>query len=358
MSSAPSDTSIGTLLRRAPLLLATFLVVLIGVTLVLRARIPMPAHYDLDDKLKYFLEHKDEFDLIFVGSSATFRNYVPAVVDAGLAEEGLEVKSFNFGIVGFRSFETDFFLKWILAQEPARLKWMVIEPPTFDPPFDYGAIQAAKSELEVHSHTPEETVLIVRSVWLADLTLEQKLLETWRHFKVGMMNALNIGRAPSVVAQLAAADDGWEPPAWLVEGAGFQAVEDRPNFVEPDPNPLGTRADYRAKAESVERKNRAEVDLARYNRLALERQVAVVRAHGVEPIYCISPMLFVMPEVLSLGRKGLLPNLMAFHLPLSFPALFVYEERIDATHYRRVGAERFSAFLAPRLAEILKATGP
>jgi hypothetical protein len=80
----------------------------------------MPSHFDLDEKLRYFTEHKDEFDLLFVGSSATFRNYVPRVVDAELAAEGLEITSFNFGVVGFRSFETDFMVKWILAQHPAR----------------------------------------------------------------------------------------------------------------------------------------------------------------------------------------------------------------------------------------------
>jgi hypothetical protein len=347
-------------LRRAPLLVAIFILFCGGTARLIRAWIPMPSHFDLDEKLRYFTEHKDEFDLLFVGSSATFRNYVPRVVDAELAAEGLEITSFNFGVVGFRSFETDFMVKWILAQHPARLRWMVIEPPTFDPPFEYESIQAEKTELAVHSHTPEETFLILRSVWLSKAPLGLRVSETIRHLKLLGLNLGNIGRAPAAVLQRLNYDPDWVPPAWLAEAHGFQSTEDRPGFTEPDPkdDPLRDHEAYSRKLLAVDRANRSPVSLETYNLTALRRQVEVLRAAGVEPIYGVSPIVFVAPEVLALDQLGELPHLLPFHLPKSYPRLFAVEKRVDASHLRGAGAVEFSQVLAPRLAEILKAGAP
>ncbi|MEM7306302.1 MAG: hypothetical protein AAF682_06515 [Planctomycetota bacterium] len=347
-------------LRRAPLYLAIFAACFAATAVAVRAWIPMPPHYDLQDKLRYFAEHKDEFDLVFVGSSATFRNFVPEVVDEGLAAEGLEVRSFNFGVVGFRSFETDYMVRWILAQEPARLKWIVLEPPPFDPPFDYTGLQASKTELAVHSHTLEETELILRSVWLADLEPRVKYDESIRHLKLLGMNLGNIGRGPAALQAHLDRDPDWVAPPWLADGRGFQAVEDRPGFKEPAPDkdPLRDRAAYRDRAVAMEAANRAGASLERYNFTALRRQIGAIRGAGVEPIYCLSPMVFAMPEALALDELGELPNFLPFHLPKTYANLFRPELRIDLTHYRREGASQFSRFLAPRLAEILKRTAP
>lgn len=357
--SSPAKPEPG-LLRRAPLLVGVFLAFCGGTAALVRAWIPMPSHFDLDEKLRYFLAHKDEYDLLFVGSSATFRNYVPEAVDAGLAEQGLDVKSFNFGVVGFRSFETDYMVKWILEQRPKRLRWMVLEPPTFEPPFDYEAIQAEKTELAVHSHTLEQTGLILRSIWICDAPLGKKWNEAIRHLKLLGLNQGNIGRGPAALAQRLAPAAAGDPPAWLAQGRGFQAVEDRPGFEEPAPeeDPFRDREAYRERMASVERANRQGAPLDTYNFAALHRQIEAVRSAGVEPIYCLSPILFVAPEVLALGKRGELPHLMAFHLPKSYPELFRVEKRIDPTHLRREGAVEFSRFLAPQLAEVLKAGAP
>lgn len=347
-------------LRKAPLYLLIFAAFFAVTARGIRGWIPMPPHYDLQDKLRYFEEHKDEFDVVFLGSSATFRNFVPTVIDEELAAAGHEVRSFNFGIVGFRSFETDFMLRWILDSEPARLKWIVLEPPPFDPPFDYTQIQASKTELAVHSHTFEQTLLMIRSVWLADLPTKTKYDETIRHLKLLGMNLGNIGRGPAAVTAHLERDPDWLAPDWLANDRGFQAVEDRPGFQEPTPDkdPMADRDAYRAQAIAMEAKNRGGASLERYNYTALRRQIAAMRDAGIEPIYCLSPMVFAMPEAMALDAEGELPNFLPFHLPKTYGNLFRPELRIDMTHLRREGAVEFSRVLAPKLAEIMERTAP
>jgi hypothetical protein len=346
-ASGASGASVRPLLRRAPLYLLLFLTPFAALTAWTRGRIPMAEHYYLQDKARYFLEHKDEFDLVFLGSSATFRNYVPPVVDAGLAEEGLEVRSFNFGILGFRSFETDFLLRWVLDQEPKRLKWVVIEPPSFE-----------VHSREVHIHTPLETALMMHSIWLDQMETRKKVDGLWSHLKLGVMNVLNVGRGPEILKHWREHDEDWTPPEWLTRDSGFEAVDERPTFVRPEPNPLGTIPHYHDRARSVDRANRRSVPVRDYNYAALRSEVAVIREHGVVPIYCFSPILHAWPEANTLSESGELPNFLAFNLPVSYPDLFKYQERVDGTHYYRVGAERFSRFLGPHLAEVLKATAP
>jgi hypothetical protein len=152
-------------------------------------------------------------------------------------------------------------------------------------------------------------------------------------------------------------DPDWVPPAWLAEAHGFQSTEDRPGFTEPDPkdDPLRDHEAYSRKLLAVDRANRSRSALETYNLTALRRQVEVLRAAGVEPIYGVSPIVFVAPEVLALDQRASCPHLLPFHLPKSYPRLFAVEKRVDASHLRGAGAVEFSQVLAPRLAEILKA---
>jgi hypothetical protein len=78
-------------------------------------------------KLKYFTEHKDEFDTVIVGTSHLYYSAAPEIFDATARESGLATRSFNFGIDGMHPPENFYVLEQILKTKPKNLKWVLLE---------------------------------------------------------------------------------------------------------------------------------------------------------------------------------------------------------------------------------------
>ena len=92
------------------------------------AWLPLPDVGEVSEKLAYFARHKNEFDAVFVGSSRVYRQISPGVFDAQVtAATGRPMRSFNLGAPSMFLPESLFVIDRILAQRPARLRWMFIE---------------------------------------------------------------------------------------------------------------------------------------------------------------------------------------------------------------------------------------
>jgi hypothetical protein len=78
-------------------------------------------------KLEYFAEHGEEFDVIFLGSSRTYRQVLPEIFDREMADAGLAVRSFNLGVDGMRPPEDTYVLEQALATRRKPLKWVFLE---------------------------------------------------------------------------------------------------------------------------------------------------------------------------------------------------------------------------------------
>jgi hypothetical protein len=71
---------------------------LIATSALLHSRFPPAIPGGVAAKLKFFTEHKDEFDTLFVGTSAIYYSVSPEIFDRTTRESGLPTRSYNFGI--------------------------------------------------------------------------------------------------------------------------------------------------------------------------------------------------------------------------------------------------------------------
>src|SRR5438045_295983 len=78
-------------------------------------------------KLKFFSEHKDEFDTVVVGTSRLYYSVSPEIFDKVTRDNGLPTRTFNFGINGMHPPENFYVLEQILKTKPRKLKWVVLE---------------------------------------------------------------------------------------------------------------------------------------------------------------------------------------------------------------------------------------
>ncbi len=355
----PSDRrqSVRALLKLFLPALAAF--VALAVTLALRA--PWPEEYGYAAKLEFFEEHKDEFDVVYFGSSRVFRGIDPRIVDAELAAAGVPARSFNLAVGGMGAFETDYLLQRIAEMKPARLRWIIFEGLAFDPTFIRTEnVHAART---VFWHTPAETKYALQATSRLDTSWFDKLSLGVTHVQLLLWKYANYGSGQSFVAAITG--ESRDPygraltPEQLADGRGYQALE-----TMSDKDDALLRANLLANRKAIEEqiaqmtKKRSErPDLSDYDLDALRAQYRAAESMGARLVYLLFAAVEAPPEILALHERGDIPLLFDFYDPERFPKMFDLELYFDAGHLNREGAVEFSKLLGATLAEQMKREG-
>jgi hypothetical protein len=323
------------------------------VSSVIRPLVPWPAGFDIREKLEAFEQVKDECDALYFGSSYVYRSFRPEVIDARLAERGLDITSFNFGIGGMDAFETDHLIREVLAMEPARLRWVFSEPRPY-----FGSIADspnAFTERSLRWHTARATWQALRSVWLDRAPAERKLEDTWVHLRLYARRLGNYGLGRTLVAGWLDLEDPSEYAEAFVEQRGYLPLEelDFPRFRQRRRALLDKPDEYAAQVASLDTRNTRQVGLESVNVDAFRSQLEVVRAAGAVPIAVLPPGLLASPVVFTLWKDGEIPDILFLNSPSQHPELFEMDMRFDRNHLNRGGAVLFSELFADAIAERL-----
>jgi hypothetical protein len=336
-----------TALRLVPLCVLSLLLA----AAALRPLLPVPDEGGLAAKLRAWEACRDGVDVLFVGSSRVAHGVVPEEFDAVLAGRGRPLRSFNLGVDGMGSFETDALLRRVLADPPARLAHVLVELDSWRPP-----ARDLWTERAIRWHDLRLTLAALHSIRIGQAMLALKLETARVHLAHFAMRALNLGLGRlalvRALAPPAPPPGGAQPPTTeaLLATRGFQPYPAR------DASGPVFRGDAQAYARAVQgvtglRSVPRHLEL--YNRDALLSQAARLQAAGVRPVYFVTPTLRAMPYVEPLQDAGLLPALLAFHRPERHPGLFALPLRHDEDdHLNEDGARAFTRELAEAFAEL------
>lgn len=328
----------------------------------------MPPPDSFREKLLYFSEHKDEFDLVFFGASDTHWGLAPEVFDARLRAHGLNVKSFNLGVPGMNGYEIDHLIRRVLEMEPARLEYAVIawRPWRLE-------TRAEINQREVWWHSLAETLVLFRGLWIDELALPEKLGFAHKHGKLALQKFLHLGLGPELI-------DFWKNPPgpgqgkwdYLAASGGFEALAPgnaerfwpegpikRQQFLEGlDVFRARTReqAELVRELESQDREPVPDYLATLYPRTVYSTvlQVEQLRARGVEPIYLIPPSHAHDKIQRRLAVEGYLPTLLDFNNPRRFPGLFEIQYRYDDEHFTAEGSAIYTRRVADAVAAVLE----
>lgn len=346
--------------------IAIFFLALVLSSLGVERLMPPPASFR--EKLSYFEEHKDEFDLVFFGASDMHWGIAPEVFDTRLREHGIEVKSFNLGVPGSNGYEIHHLIGLVLEMDPARLRYAVIawRPWRLE-------VEANINKREVWWHSLTQTIVLLRGLWLDELPLAGKFQYARVHGKLSMQKFLHLGLGPEII-------DFWqEPPGpgmgkwdYLAASRGFEGLtpgnaqrfwpegpRSRQQFLD-DLDAFRTRtreqAELVAELESHDREQVPDYLMTLYPRTVYSTvlQVERLRSHGIEPLYLIPPSHPHDKIQRRLAVEGYLPVLLDFNDPNRYPELFDADFRYDAEHFNESGARMFSQRVADEIAEALR----
>ncbi|HEY2139758.1 MAG TPA: hypothetical protein VGH00_06750 [Chthoniobacterales bacterium] len=291
-------------------------------------------------KLKFFAEHKDEFDTVIVGTSQIYYSASPEIFDATTRENGLQTRTFNFGIDAMHPPENFYVLEQILRTKPRNLKWVLLELGDVQTKWD----NILGTQRAVYWHDWPRTALTLRKA------LDPRGEASWwkqasRLWLARRSLIFNLGLFGKRFANVARAAD-------------FLPSAERERLADAATE-LGPRRDgYRlaGRPMSAERATSFQAQLAtelagateKYLDPATERgyrnAAEQIRAAGATPIFVVTPIIF---QAKSQFRESPPPApVIAFNDALKFPAFYDPKFRVDDTHLTRPAAEDLTRDLA------------
>jgi|GEM_PF-1136283 len=319
-------------------------------------------------KWRAFEAHKDEWTGVFIGSSRVHWSVDPAVVDRVLGEHGIESRSFNFGTPGSTSLPDLGILRRVLASEPARLQWVVIDPEMVQVEIAEQNVDASQT---VFWHDPATTWLALRLIERSHLERSEKLVLAWQHARSAVRRFVSYGYAGEALRAALAGKgvDGGRRKLLLGHARnGFISLDELMTL-------LGARrreAYARERAELLEPEGRKKfLDAVEHLRrwrpeenpnpdaaLVTRELVRACDRSGVRLVFLIGPSTNLRSEWLGLVGTDGFPELLRFNDPGRFPELYEPPHMFDPRHLNEQGAAIYSEYLGGALAEALGTPEP
>ncbi|MEM8709929.1 MAG: hypothetical protein AAGG01_03175 [Planctomycetota bacterium] len=357
---------------RPALAIIVFFAAFFAVNRLVVAKVPLPPESGLRTKTEYFLEHADEYEAFFIGSSATLYGLRPRVFAEELAKLGHpNFRAYNLGVGGMGSFETVAVLRRVLAKKPKRLKWVFYEEPAFDALLWYPDIV---NQRYIAWHDAQTTVDAIDALQYAknpppykEEEYESFLLAggdgEWRrgaaaeHIELGLRREFAVGQGPRIWDRMfGGADDAWPTAEAIAATDGWMditldpapgAKKAREEFVK-HPGRWEKRVQHMIKLESARPAPEGKYDID-----SLRELIAMIRGAGAEPIMYIPPRGLPSTMMMSLADRGEIPTLFPFHMTNEFPELVPMELHFDEGHFNPEGAAIWSRTFAREFAQHL-----
>ena len=290
----------------------------------------------LSRKWSHFEQLGDRYSFVFIGSSRVAHHFIPEQFDASLRAAGVDINSFNFGQDGMFPPESFYVLRKLFKETPMRPRWVAIDLMNFRP------ILKGNEEAErtVAWHDFQHTLLVCRMLISSDYTKPASEPGLLYHIRLLAKRTLGIGR--------------WQD--WIRLRLKLRTAGSSP-VVMSGYNPLETRKLSDSERESFLKNSEQLATTKRFDipaayRRELEAIISLVREHGAEPIFVVSPDIYPAQRYNDWPPAGVVQ--FSYDHPETYPTLYLPEQRFDASHLDGNGAKEFTRIFATEFADWLK----
>lgn len=296
-----------------------------------------PEHY----KVAWFMEQKDEVDLLFLGSSHVLRQFDPSQFDVGRKVSEKEPYSLNMGLQWMGLSEEYYLLSKFLKANPEKMKWVVIEGRDFDSGMPGAEVNDFTSR-RIDWHRTDITVALLRELWAKDVEFESKWSLTQRHVEHWWRRSINLGRGHSAIQglsrgvvvsederkELGPAGNGFFP---LSEGMANEFILERRERFLQRPGRL-----QKAAASLLES---GDGGPASQGQLYFVRQMESLAAeHDVTLIWWLHPGMERLGGWRQMLEGGDIKHLLTYDDPELYPDMYRRDLHFDFTHLNPRGA--------------------
>lgn len=324
------------------------------------ARVPFLGLGDLDTyvvKVREYLDRKDEVELLFIGTSRTFRQVDARRIDAFLARKGLQVQSYNLGIPGTTLPEAVHTLDHILTEQPSALRWVVLEPNQgLDPPPE---VQNVSAQRVIRWHDAATTRAVVETVWRSSASVSEKWEKSLEHVRSFAYQGSNIGMGPLFVASELRGEPRRMQIYRMVQGYLPLELDNNPAFADDlarrrkeyldHPDLHAERIENLRAAPRSQRSPQVEHYLAALDERLAERGIGLL-------LFLPPPSPDRNAAFVAAAEAGIVDGLLDFNDPDRHPEFFRPEYMHDIGHLNLRGANLLTERLAVALVPILAAS--
>jgi hypothetical protein len=291
-------------------------------------------------KLRYFTEHKDEFDTVIVGTSRLYYSASPEIFDATTRENGLPTHSFNFGIDGMHPPENFYVLEQILKTKPRNLKWVLLELGDIQTRWD----NILGTQRAVYWHDWARTGLTMKKALdpRGNANWFIKIARLWLA-KRDFISSLSL-----FAKQFCEVGRAWD----LLPSAERERYADAASELGPHGDGYRWAGDAMSAERAVSFKQRLADEISDATQKYLDpatesgyrQSAAQIRAAGATPVFVVTPIIF---QSTSRFRQTPPPApIIAFNDARKYPQFYDVKVRIDDGHLTRPAAEDFCRALA------------
>jgi hypothetical protein len=314
---------------------------------VLNRLLPFPEIEVVSRNLRFFLQHRDEFDTIFIGSSRIRHQISPAIFDRTMSAAGLPTRTFNFGINAMVAPEDGYVLERLLGARPRRLRWVFIE---LDELHSEGFPRTAGTRRLVYWHDGKRTAFVLRAILDAGyeegrFSLLGKLRDVvipvsghseardrlFFHTALFFKNFANVGRKVDLT--------NWIARLWKAE-VFAQELESN-GYIPLRGNMSASESIiYETELQSAVIHARSQFVSASTEH-AYRNLVEDVRKTGATPIFVVTPVT-TQTKFGFRREAGIAATIMSFNDAAAYPQLYRKETRIDRNRVNSAAAEEFT----------------
>ena len=326
---------------RALLNIVAMVVGFIAVAAVLSKKTPPRYVPTVTEKLKRYASAGDDYDVLAIGSSRTYRQIIPKVFDAAMAAAGKPTRTFNLGIDGMRPPEDTYVLEKALALRRKPLKFVIVECNNIRFEVrdeDAGTVRA------VHWHDWKRLSTLAQFAFYSDKkkrgfadTMKRRLdvfPEFWEHTGYWFENVTQLGRGNELLS--ARLFDTKQP----LKVIGSNGYTDPPLRTDLSGKKL---ADYEDDVESM-RKTPPRAERSEWvSQAELAEKRRIIERAGAKMILVVPPYPMTK-RFLPDGEKEQ-AAVLDFSNPLKVPELYTPEHRLDEGHTNRAGSEIYTRLI-------------
>lgn len=298
----------------------------------------------VSEKYEHLVRHRDDYDLLFVGSSRLNHGIIPQKFDAAVKRvTGKNIRSFNAAYDAMWPPESFYYLERLLALKPKKLRWVIFELMDLNPKLRDLEQPTLR---ETYWHDLRRTILAIRSTSrICDGDHENERLNDEAHLRLFLKESLNLGRGSDFLQK------------GLLQSGKVKKKnkkKHKPDWDGFDPGPAhglpdAERASYLRSVATMAKPLPAE-ELSPLLMHELDRVVALIRAAGAEPIFVVTPTLNPKENFASVPGGSTLLKYVDAH---KYAALYAPALHYDGWHLNEAGAAVFSQILGDEVAPLL-----
>lgn len=353
-------------IAKASLNIGIFLAGLLITSISIKKVLPSPKLAVIDSKLDHFAAEKDEYEVLFLGSSRMYRHLIPKTFDREMDAYGHELDSFNFGVYSMKFAESYFILNKLLDLKPKNLQYIFMD---YGWDFRVGA-DNWRTDRGSHHHT------FARSTWIFQSILKSQEDSVIRKAFLLFDNAVplvynysNTGKlkellqswerfGSEVSATKPNSEQGYQEP----DKDGYFPIEKEkdPSFEKRRQKLLQELDEYeQSKPKLSKIKTKTKQGLSKYELTEIEKLTTKLEQQGIKIIWVNSPVVRGKTanrqfRLDNSYQDGSIQNLISFSDPEQYPTLFQFSKRFDWQHLNQKGSEEFTKLLTKDFAKKLE----